>query len=110
MPKPVKTISRAKTASMPKVMSRPKNAKTATINLRIEPSTKLGAEKIFGALGLSMSDGISMFLKQVVHTKGIPFELRVPNQETRRALREAMANTDMTHYATPDDMWRDLLK
>jgi DNA-damage-inducible protein J len=105
MAKLKKTITRAKITAMPKVMSRPKNGKTATINLRIEPDTKARAEKIFDKLGISMSDGVSMFLKQVVHHKGIPFELRVPNKETQRAIREAMANKNM-EVIKLEDLWK----
>lgn len=100
-----KATHRAKVASVPKVTSRNTNTKTATINLRVDPETKARAEKVFAALGVSMSDGIMMFLKQVIHHKGIPFELRVPNKETRRALKDAAAGRDMEVVAL-EDLWK----
>lgn len=100
-----KTIIRAKNTSMPKVMSKPKNGKTATINVRIEPKTKENAEKIFAHLGIGMSDAISMFLKQVIFHRGIPYELRVPNAATRKAIREGVANKNM-EVVTLENLWK----
>ena len=103
-----KSITRAKIASMPKVASPLKDAKTASINVRIAPDTKAKAEQIFDKLGIGMSDAISMFLKQVIHHKGIPFELRVPNPRTRKAMRNAKLGRNITRYESVDGMWKDL--
>ncbi len=105
-----KTITRAKNTSMPKVMSKPKNGKTATINVRIEPKTKENAEKIFARLGIGMSDAISMFLKQVIFHRGIPYELRVPNAATRKAIRELRTNKKLKIYHSTTEMFEDLLQ
>ena len=52
--------------------------RTATLNVRIEPDTKSKAEQVFHNLGISMSDAVNIFLKQVVYRNAIPFELEVP--------------------------------
>ncbi|MEA2861192.1 MAG: DNA protein [Methylobacteriaceae bacterium] len=62
--------------------------KTASINIRIEPALKERAEQIFAALGVSTSDAIGMFLRQVVLRRGMPFDLSIPNAETIAALEE----------------------
>jgi DNA-damage-inducible protein J len=62
--------------------------KTEIINARIEPALKASAEKIFRALGMKTTDAISIFLSQVVLTKGLPFDVRIPNKTTRKAIRE----------------------
>ena len=62
--------------------------KTATINVRVDEKVKAKAEKILGKIGISMSDTISMLLHQIALQKGIPFEVKVPNAETQRAMRE----------------------
>jgi DNA-damage-inducible protein J len=62
--------------------------KTASINVRIEPALKERAEQIFAALGVSTSDAIGMFLRQVVLRRGMPFDLSIPNAETIAALEE----------------------
>jgi DNA-damage-inducible protein J len=109
MPISKKTVTRAKTSLMPKVASKPKNMKTATINVRIDPVTKAKAEKIFDQLGISISQGISMYLKSVIYNKGIPFEARVPNKETREAMMELRTNKKLKTYTSTEAMFKDLL-
>ncbi|MDO4987337.1 MAG: type II toxin-antitoxin system RelB/DinJ family antitoxin [Candidatus Saccharibacteria bacterium] len=53
-------------------------ARTANINVRVEPEAKEGAEKVLKSLGLSMSDAVNTFCKQIVYRQGIPFELEIP--------------------------------
>ncbi|MDZ7699101.1 MAG: type II toxin-antitoxin system RelB/DinJ family antitoxin [Deltaproteobacteria bacterium] len=45
-----------------------------------------GAEVILNGLGLNISSAVNLFLKQVINYKGIPFDLRLPNAETRSAM------------------------
>lgn len=63
-------------------------AKTASINARIEPAIKAKAETIFAAIGISASDAIGMFYRQVAFRKGLPFDVCVPNATTLAALEE----------------------
>jgi DNA-damage-inducible protein J len=61
-----------------------------TIQSRVSPELKQQAEAIFGALGLSTSDAIRMFLQQSVNVGGLPFQPTVkrPNQDTLDAMKE----------------------
>jgi len=52
--------------------------KTATLNLRVNPTLKSDAETILTRLGIPMSTAIDMFLNQVVLVGGIPFSVTVP--------------------------------
>ena len=52
--------------------------KTATLNLRINPSLKSDAESVLARLGIPMSTAIDMFLNQIVLVGGIPFSVTVP--------------------------------
>jgi DNA-damage-inducible protein J len=63
-------------------------AKTAHINARIEPIIKEKAERVFAAIGISASDAIGMFYRQVVVTGGLPFDVRIPNAATMAAIEE----------------------
>ncbi len=40
--------------------------------------------------------------------RGLPFEARIPNATTRKALRDAEAGRNMTDYASVDEMFEDL--
>jgi DNA-damage-inducible protein J len=64
-------------------------AKTASVNARIEPVVKEKAESIFAALGITASDAIGMFYRQVTFRRGLPFDVCVPNATTVAALKEA---------------------
>lgn len=68
-------------------------AKTATINVRIDPDTKSSAEKLFASFGITITDAINMFLHQSIMEGGLPFELKQPryNRETEAAMAEARA-------------------
>ncbi len=63
-------------------------SKTATINSRIEPDLKAEAEAIFSQLGLSTSEALTLFYKQVSLHHGLPFEVRLPNEATAKAIDE----------------------
>lgn len=62
--------------------------KTANINARVEKDLKIKAEKVLRHVGVKTSDAITMFLRQVVLQRGLPFDVRVPNSETRKAIVE----------------------
>ena len=49
--------------------------KTANIYVRIEPDVKKEAEEILSSLGVSASNAINMFYKQIILRKGIPFDV-----------------------------------
>ncbi len=53
-------------------------ARTANIFTRVEPNIKEQAEEILDQLGIPMSNAISMFLRQVVLQRGIPFDMKLP--------------------------------
>jgi addiction module RelB/DinJ family antitoxin len=52
---------------------------TDQINVRIDTGTKLAAEAVFGQLGLSATDAVRMFYRQVAMRQGLPFEARIVN-------------------------------
>ena len=69
--------------------------KTATIRARIEPELKSSVESILVSLGISTSDAITMFYKQIELHNGFPFEIKIPNSETINAMKEARINKGM---------------
>jgi DNA-damage-inducible protein J len=62
--------------------------KTAYITARIEPKLKAQAGRVLAKVGVSTTDAITMFMRQVVLHEGLPFEVRVPNARTRKAIDE----------------------
>ena len=53
-------------------------AKSANLYARIEPDLKEQAETILSALGIPASNAITMFYRQIVLQKGLPFEVKLP--------------------------------
>lgn len=53
-------------------------AKTSNVFARVEPEIKERAEHVLNQLGIPMSSAVSMFLRQVVIQRGIPFEMKLP--------------------------------
>ena len=70
--------------------------KTATINMRIEPTVKAQAEHVFSSFGISIADAINIFLHASIMEGGFPFQPKQPryNKETLLAIQEARAIMD----------------
>jgi|GEM_PF-940948 len=61
-------------------------SKSTYVHTRIDPMLKEHAELVFGRLGLSMTEAIALFFKQVTLTDGLPFKLTIPSTDTQYAL------------------------
>ena len=68
--------------------------KAATLNLRVNPEVKRDAEHVLNQLGISMSAAITMYLRQIALTGGIPFALKLP-AAPRRVDADAMADAEL---------------
>lgn len=66
-------------------------AKTANINIRIDPETKESAEELYSHFGITVTDAINIFLHQSLMVGGLPFEMKQPcyNALTEAAMQEA---------------------
>ena len=83
-------------------------AKTAVISARIDPNLKKEAEKVFKQLGISASQAITLFYKQVELEHGLPFAVRVSNKETEEALVQAKERKELERFNTLEDLFEDL--
>lgn len=83
-------------------------SKTAVITARIEPELKESVEQVFTQLGLSTTQAITLFLRQVELQQGLPFNLKLPNATTQAALREAQERRNLTTYTDANDLFADL--
>ena len=81
--------------------------KTATARALIEPEVKKEAEKILRSLGLSVSTSLELFYRQVIAHRGLPFELRIPNEETMNAIENSRKGKGKV-FATPQELFEDL--
>jgi DNA-damage-inducible protein J len=82
--------------------------KTAVISARVDPELKQSAEKVFQELGLTASQAITLFYKQVELERGLPFAVRLPNPVTVEALEQAKTRQGLESFNTLDDLFEDL--
>ena len=83
-------------------------AKSEMIRARVEPDLKQDAEAVFSTLGMSPTEAITLFYKQVALQHGLPFEVRVPNAETLEAMRQAREKEGLIKYDSVDDLMSDI--
>ena len=77
---------------------------TEMIDARVEPRLKHEAEAVLSEMGLSVAEAITLFYTQVTLQRGIPFAMRIPNAETREALRQAQEREHLTEYDSLDHL------
>ncbi len=62
---------------------------TTMVHVRVDEKTKQRAAKTLAAMGISVSDAVRMLLLRVAVEKALPFEVKVPNATTVKAMRAA---------------------
>ena len=62
---------------------------TTMVHVRVDEKTKEKAAKTLAGMGISVSDAVRMLLVRVAAEKALPFEVRVPNATTVKAMRAA---------------------
>ena len=82
-------------------------ANGAYIQARIDAKTKKQAKGILDKLGISMSEAIVVYMRQIVLQQGIPFELKLPNRSTLRAIEQLESGKGVT-FGSVDELLEDL--
>ena len=78
--------------------------KTANLCARIEPNLKNEAEKILGGLGISVSNAINIFYRQIVIHRGLPFQVRLAPRPLVNAATMADSDVDSEIQRGLDDV------
>ena len=63
-------------------------AKTAHISVRTDAELKSDVDNILKKLGLSQTEAINIFYAQIKLNNGLPFEIKIPNKETKKAIED----------------------
>lgn len=82
------------------------------IQTRIDSSVRQSAESILHSMGLSLNDGIRLFLHQLINDRGMPFRPSVgeePNEYLRESIAEAAERKNLIKFKSMDDVskWLD---
>jgi DNA-damage-inducible protein J len=62
--------------------------RAAMIHARMEPELKQSVESIFKALGMTTTEAVTLFYKQVMMRQGLPFAVEMPDEELESWQRE----------------------
>ena len=62
---------------------------TTMVHVRVDEKVKEDAAKTLASMGMSVSDAVRMLLVRVAAEKALPFEVRVPNAATVKAMQAA---------------------
>ena len=57
-------------------------------NIYLDQQTKIEAKELFKKFHISLSDAVNLFLSQSVLEQGLPFQVRIPNAETIKAMQQ----------------------
>jgi DNA-damage-inducible protein J len=79
-------------------------SKSAMIRARVEPNLKERAEATLDELGLSPTTAITLFYRQIIRHRGLPFEVRIPNAATRRAMHDARTGRDLIRAGSTEEL------
>ncbi len=65
-------------------------------NVYLDAKIKRKAQDIFKQYGMGLSDAFNIFLAQVVMQRGIPFDIKIPNDETIKTIKDAREGKNMS--------------
>jgi DNA-damage-inducible protein J len=80
---------------------------TDTIRARIDGEIKAKATAALARMGLSVSDAIRLLMHRVAEEECLPFDVRVPNAESRKAMAD-LETAKGKRFASPDALFDDL--
>lgn len=81
--------------------------KSATARALIDPDIKKEAEAILKELGLSVSNAYELFYRQVIINRGLPFELKVPDEKTMKAIENSRQGKGKK-FSSEEELFEDL--
>lgn len=86
-------------------------AKTDTLHIRIEPNVKTRVESTLSDLGISITEAVNIFLRQVILNDGIPFAIMKPryNSETEEAIEDVKNGKNISKtFDSVEEMFKEL--
>lgn len=78
------------------------------MTVRIDPDIKNKAAEYLKQMGLTTSEATRLFLHSVVLHKGLPFELRIPDEKTITAIKESKKGVNTIKHKSEKELFEDL--
>lgn len=82
--------------------------KNSIIRARIEPELKEKVEIVLNSLGMTSTDAIRVFFKQIELRKGLPFVIELPNAETEKVFKMTDKGENLHKCDSAEDMFERL--
>ncbi len=76
--------------------------KKVRTNVYLDAEIKAKAQEIFKHYNMGLSDAFNIFLAQSVLERGLPFEVKLPNDETLDAIKDARNGKNMDSVSLKD--------
>ena len=83
-------------------------ARTATIQARIDPIVKEKAQQILNTLNISLSEAISLYFTQISLNRGIPFDVKIPNELTLTTIKKSERGEELHEVDSVDELFKEL--
>ena len=83
-------------------------SKTAILQIQIDSELKTKAQEILERLNISMSEAVSLYLTQLTLHKGIPFDVRTPNELTAETIRKSEAGIELYAVNSIAELFEEL--
>jgi DNA-damage-inducible protein J len=80
-------------------------SQSAVIHARIDQATKTATEKVLDTLGMTPTEAIRLFYRQIAIRKSFPLELHVPNKLTESVLSKSNNNQEIETFETAADLY-----
>ena len=80
-------------------------SQSAVIHARIDQATKTATEKVLDTLGMTPTEAIRLFYRQIAIRKSFPLEMHVPNKLTASVLEKSNNNQDIETFETAADLY-----
>jgi DNA-damage-inducible protein J len=78
--------------------------KTSVVHARLEPQTKHKAEAVLRRLGITPTEAIRIFYRQISLRRGLPFAVEIPNQRTAATLAKSRRGEEVEKFDSLDEM------
>lgn len=80
-------------------------SQSAVVHARIDQATKAATEKVLDALGMTPTEAIRLFYRQIAIRKSFPLELHVPNKLTAKVLTKSDMDQDIETFGTASELY-----
>ena len=71
-------------------------------NVYLDTNLKEQAKEIYKDYGLSLSEAVNIFLAQTVFHRGLPFEVKIPNDMTLEAMKDVETGANYEEVTLAD--------